>query len=639
MIKRVLFLVLIIASIRASAQITVTNSSYIYVDGNGFTEGPNVAPLFVTDAVNLTGANSNIYLRNDAQLLQGNDVGNSGIGRLSVYQTGTVNTYAYNYWCSPVGYVLESDNSNPLDNNLNNYFKPNANIFEHIGNGDPMLDPITSTIANYTTTYDGTDSPFLISQRWIYSFDAGNPLTPNDYLEWDFVSQNGTVEPAHGFIMKGNPSSEQLYDFRGKPNNGEMTAEIIQGEQTLVGNPYPSALDALKFIHDPQNSGLADLPDGATPPGMSGVLYYWEQAPGETSHYLNQYHGGYATYTISTLASGAVPSFISAPFTTYNGDGSDNTIGNAGADGTKTAYRYIPIGQGFMVEGAAGSGNSIVYFKNSHRIYYKQSGADSYFFRNNSDSSDNDKHTINENQYDENGNTIVPEDFKRFRINVDFNDNDSSYTRQLLINFHHTATNGFDYGLEGKSFTEDINSDAHWVLDGEPYIIQAFNFEESLRIPLVVNIEAQQPLRFRIFDIQNFEASQGIYIHDLENDTYINLRNQHYELYIEPGNYTDRFEIVFTSDAALDVDAFDSNSLIISQNNGLHQLSVLNPKSLDITSIEVYDVAGKRLLNGNYDAVLNRYELSTVNLGAGVYIVNINSNTNAVKTQKIIVKN
>ncbi len=86
---------------------------------------------------------------------------------------------------------------------------------------------------------------------------------------------------------------------------------------------------------------------------------------------------------------------------------------------------------------------------------------------------------------------------------------------------------------------------SHWKT--KVYSGQAYPFEEALAIPLAVNIEQQQPLRFRIFDIQNFDDTQGIYIHDNENDTYVNLRNLDYELNIEPGNYTDRFEIVFTS--------------------------------------------------------------------------------------------
>ena len=619
----------------AQTDLFVSDGSYVYVDGTAFASGPTVAPLYVTDDINLQ-TNGHIYLRKEAQLLQGSPTtpsGNSGVGKLSVYQTGTANAFAYNYWCSPVGFVLESDNSAPRNNFINNYFKPNANIFEAIGDPDAMLDPITSTIANYTANATGTAVPFEISQRWIYSYNAGDPSIPNDYLEWDVVGQNGQVLPAHGFTMKGNPSSNQLYDFRGKPNNGEMTAAIIEGELTLVGNPYPSALDALLFIHDTDNRSLADVPSAS---GINGALYYWEQAPGAASHYVDQYVGGYATFTISTLASGAVPSFIVAPFTTYNSDGTENVPGAGG--GLKTAHRYIPIGQGFMVEGAAGSGSSLVHFKNSHRAYHKQSDGNSYFFRNNN-SSENQNTTVNETQYDEFGNSIVPNDFKRFRINVDFNDNNSAYTRQLLMNFHSTATDGFDYGLEAKSDSDGTISDANWILGEDAYIIQAFSFDESLRMPLVVNVNEQQPLRFRIFDIQNFEDHQGIYIHDIENDTYVNLRNLDYELNIEPGNYTDRFEIVFTTESTLNADEFDINTLTINQNNGMHQLSVLNPKSLDITAIDVYDITGKRLLQGTYDAVLRHYALSTSGLSDGVYVVNVKSNTNADKSQKIIIKN
>ncbi|MBU2921447.1 T9SS type A sorting domain-containing protein, partial [Winogradskyella psychrotolerans] len=153
--------------------------------------------------------------------------------------------------------------------------------------------------------------------------------------------------------------------------------------------------------------------------------------------------------------------------------------------------------------------------------------------------------------------------------------------------------------------------------------------------------QQQQPLRFRIFDIQNFDDSQGIYIHDLENDTYVNLRNLDYELNIEPGNYTNRFEIVFTpEDGSLGVDELDLASLKIQQNNKVHELSVHNPNGLDIKTIEIFDVAGKRILQANFDAVKNKYDLSTLRLSDGFYVVNVatNSNTKA-KSQKIIVKN
>ena len=66
--------------------------------------------IYVEDDVDLTEPASKLYLRNDAQLLQGPVItGNSGIGELSVQQNGTVHEFAYNYWCSPVGNIDADD--------------------------------------------------------------------------------------------------------------------------------------------------------------------------------------------------------------------------------------------------------------------------------------------------------------------------------------------------------------------------------------------------------------------------------------------------------------------------------------------------------------------------------------------------
>src|SRR5690606_5522857 len=122
-----------------------------------------------------------------------------------------------------------------------------------------------------------------------------------------------------------------------------------------------------------------------------------------------------------------------------------------------------------------------IVFNNAQREFYKQSGIDSYFYRNQHDDNDD---SIAETTYNEDGFNIVPADFKRFRINVDFTENEL-YTRQLLMNFHNSATPGFDYGLEGKGDTP-LASDAYWTLNNEPYVIQAFSYDQALRIPLIV---------------------------------------------------------------------------------------------------------------------------------------------------------
>lgn len=598
-----------------SQDLYVGNNSYVYVDGTAFSSGTN-APLYVTNGIELAGTNSNLYLRNEAHLLQGNNIGNNGIGKLSAYQTGTANTYAYNYWSSPVG-------NTTANNTGNRAFIPNNNIYDHIGHATPALDPITSLAATYTTGYNGVatvpyTTPQVISSFWLFSYNPGVL-----YAEWDHVGSTGSVNPGYGFTMKGNPSGGQPYDFRGKPNNGNITVSVVAGEETLVGNPYPSALDARDFIHDPLNAGLiADAP-----PQITGVLKYWEQAPGATSHVLSNYVGGYAFYTIS---SGGVDSFTFAPFTTYLLDGTPTNT-NMG-DGSKTAYRYIPIGQGFFIEGAT-TGN--VTFTNAQREFYKQSGANSYFFRTADASSTED--TIEETEYNEYGLNIVPADFKRFRINVDFSQGEF-YTRQLLMNFHHTATDGFDYGLEAKTkFSE--NSDAYWILDNVPYLIQAFNYDMELRIPLVVEAKNNQPIRFRIFDVQNFDENQPIFIHDIHNDIYVDLRENNYEINLPQGTYTDRFEITFTSEA-LNIDqVITVEDLSIYQNNQLAQLTISNPKLLEVKQVNLYDVTGKQIFNEKNLNTEAHYSFSTKNLSQGVYIAHVSFADNQVVSKKIIVSN
>ena len=588
------------------AQLSVQNDAYLFVKNQY---------VYVTDDVNIDDANSKIYLRDEAQLLQGNgSTGNSGTGELSVYQTGNVNQWSYNYWCSPVG-----NNSAAFGNE-----DARVNLIDDAtgipSSGDP-LGLTSSTDALFIAGYDGTSSPLGIAKRWLWTYQ-----TSEQYIDWVFAGAAGNIKPGLGFTMKGNGTGltgSQVYDFRGKPNNGTIGNDVANGLNTLVGNPYPSAIDSAAFIHDADNQA-----------SITGTLQFWEQDGAVNSHVLQDYRGGYYSFTIN--AAGTVITDTPAEFRTY--DEEDNSFPlPTPTFGSKLAGRYIPVGQGFMVEGITGTPGTpaTVYTKNSHRAFAKESDGNSTFFRNNNDNNTNEVTGI---QYQENGLSIVPEDYKRFRINVDFTVDEAEYTRQLVLNFNDSATAGFDYGLE-LIRTESSASDAYFSLDEKVYSAQAFPFEEALTIPLAVNIEQQQPLRFRIFDIQNFDDTQGIYIHDNENDTYINLRNLDYSLNIEPGNYTDRFTIVFMSQA-LSVKKFDTTALTINQSNSLHQLTVNNPNGLDIKTIEIYDVTGKRISQLQLTAIENNYNLPTLRLSDGVYVVNVafNSNTEAI-SQKIIVKN
>ncbi|MDO6597510.1 T9SS type A sorting domain-containing protein [Oceanihabitans sp. 2_MG-2023] len=607
-------LLLTISSITfAQSDLFVSNGSYVYVDGTAFTSGPNVAPLYVTDDVNLD-TNGHVYLRNDAQLLQSNATlasTNTGTGQLSVYQTGNSNTYMYNYWASPVG-----QNSGVTGNSA---LMPSNNMYRETGA------PITSTPYGFVAGYDGTTTQ--IASYWLYTF-IGLPSTTNAYEDWIGLGggslpvggdPNGTLASGYGFSMKGNATGAMQYDFRGRPNNGDITVTLHPNRETLVGNPYPSAIDALEFIHDTN-----------TQANTTGVLKYWEQAPGATSHVLSNYVGGYALYTISA---GGVDSFTPAVFRMYLLNG--NVAGGPSpGTGSKTGRRYIPIGQGFMMEGTASATN--ISFSNSHRVFYKQSSPNSEFFRTSNSSSDTNSETLPQSRYNEDGNNIVPADFKRFRINVGFDNNgNDSYTRQLLLNFHATATDGFDYGLEAQ-IAEQVSSDANWVLDGTPYAIQAFNYDQTLKIPLIVNINNQQLVRFGIYDVQNFNEEQPIYIHDKINDSYINLQDQAYEITLETGNYTDRFEIVFQSQS-LSTEEFNEEDFLVMQNNNTAQLIVLNPKQLEVQSISLFDVSGKRIFNEVNLSTQDSYQFSTQGLSDGVYITKVTFTNQSTSSKKVVI--
>ncbi|WP_417557773.1 T9SS type A sorting domain-containing protein [Mesoflavibacter zeaxanthinifaciens] len=580
------------------AQLTVRNDAFIFASD---------IEVYVEDDVNLTEANSTFYLRNEAQLLQGSgNSGNSGVGKLSVYQEGNVDNYAYNYWASPVGNVDANSTGNRA-------FTPNKNIYD-------VADLTNSSLAGYTTTgYNGTSSPLNIEDYWIWKYNPGT-----NYSDWDYVGESGTVEAGYGFTMKGVIGGNQLYDFRGKPNEGEINVDVEPGQETLIGNPYPSALDAVAFIHDTNNSSIID-----------GTLYYWDHDPTANSHVLVNYRGGYGAYTIAS--DGSAESYVAPTYDTYNADGTFNSTVSPSISG-KVARRYIPIGQGFMVRGdLSAPANSEILISDSHRVFYRESAANSEFFRT---AQQNESTTTNQTtnqgiQYNSDGLAIVPADYKRFRLNIDFNE---TYTRQLLQNFHHTATPNEDYGLESNMYST-LNSDAYWTQNSKKLVTQANAYDLNLAIPVVLNLNNQQLIRFRLFDVQNFDNNQPIYIHDKVNDTYVNLQSQNFEINLPAGNYTDRFEVVFVEANTLSTDEFAENNFNVIQNNNTSELVVLNPKKLDIENIKLYDVSGKIIFNKIVKNNNERLSYSTKNLSDGVYLVQTTLSNSNTTTKKVIVAN
>ncbi|HET8754211.1 MAG TPA: secretion protein, partial [Salinimicrobium sp.] len=249
MAKTFINLLFLFIPVALLAQLTVKPSekgqeNYLYSRGN---------LLYVGQHVNLqknpagSEAEASIYLREEAQLIQGatGSSKNTGNGTISVFQEGSSNAYDYDYWASPVGNEAAG---NGLFGIQMLYFPVNQ---------------IKSLNAQIITALDGIAKPLSISSRWIYTFSG------TKYSDWNYIGDQTAIPAGYGFTMKGvngidpilvdqrqnNPGNSQRYDFRGKPNDGIITIPILEGQSVLVGNPYPSALDLSKFLLENSGSG------------------------------------------------------------------------------------------------------------------------------------------------------------------------------------------------------------------------------------------------------------------------------------------------------------------------------------------------------------------------------------------------
>lgn len=598
--KKTILLILILTTTKSVSQIYFSPSAYMYVKSE---------VLFVQQDVNL-GAGSNLYLRNNSQLVQGTTgtSTNSGTGTVSVYQEGTTNNYSYNYWCSPVGSTVPADNGQ----------------FGITMLGRPTIATISTpaTILPATTS-DGTSSPLAIASKWIYKLSSAT-----SYSQWVFVGNTTTLAPGEGFSMKGtsgtdstdpegtgvtnNPGSAQRYDFRGKPNDGTITIILGANSSTLTGNPYPSALNLNEFLFDSENAATG------------GAAYFWEQDKTVNSHTLINYRGGYDSYAPMTRTSQGV--YTPATFSSYNGDGSMNPGGSLSP--LAINRRYLPIGQGFIINATA---TGTAKFKNSHRIFMQEAPGSSQFER----PASKDKNTKKEDVSAKNTEEVV-EQVSHFKLNTIIN---NQFTRQLALAFVPEATDGIDYGMDALNMDDDLPSDVTFWLEDGSYVIQGVNFDENKKIALTAKVTTNTTFKFFIPEVINFDPNQKIYIYDALDDSYHDVKNGTYEVSVTPGVYNDRFKITFKDATTLGVENNSLKQFFISQDNINKNLKASNPNNFALKSFKLYDVLGKTVLSKKDLGTDENYTFSTTGLSSGIYISEFLTTDNQRFTEKIVISN
>lgn len=541
----------------------------------------------VDNSLRVTGnltLNGNIDLEGESQLLQdtGSTFDAASTGTIEIDQQGEGNKYRYNYWSMPVYTANDGTNYTTIAAALRDGTTPSS----------------PGAIIYNNSGYDGSISPFTLSSYWMFKYANSG----SGYSAWDQIRSTGKVYTGQGFTMKGPGapgSPEQNYVFDGQPNNGTIELTVAANYDYLVGNPYPSAIDAIQFIWDNATS-------------ITGAIYFWEHYGGDT-HNLAGYQGGYATYSLSGgVQASAFP-------------------GLGGGISVKLAPKqFIPIGQAFFVVGDALDGGQI-QFNNGQRVFEKESDGNSIFMK-------------NSNTKAKTANTRGADLRPKFRIGFDA---PKISHRQLLLTIDERATPAVDWGFDAEIY-EIFADDMYWMLNNKKYVIQATN-EVGLNseVPLGLQLSKTGTVTVKIDALENVDDDTAVYLKDKVTGESFNMREKSVQLNLTAAKYTDRFVIVFKTQKLM---AEDVNAEIlipaapqpiiegihVFMNNAIGELQIKNNSTEEIISIALINSLGQtvKTWNSNFNVRTITLPISTA---TGVYLVRINTKTgNTVK--KIIVE-
>lgn len=510
--------------------------------------------LTLTNGLNTVGAS--LTIENTGSLVQINDAAlNYGkIKYVRVTNTGVRNT-DFTYWSSPVAQSKLG------------------------GTGGMDYQP-----ANLEGTY----------------FDSFYVDAVNQY--WQSESMSNEMIPARGYSIRGpgpinaNPLSFLQVTFEGTPNNGAYSIpNVFEGKSYLVGNPYPSALDADQFLID--NRDVLD-----------GTLYFWT-------------HKTQVGIGVSKPGSGLY-AYSGDDYATYNLTGGTATAKAAPSDPDKSLNNlFIPngkiaAGQGFFANTKLSPESNIIKFTNSMRVGVKgNTGTNTQFFKTATTKS---KKTTS---------------IEKNRLWLNLYSDEGAF-KQLLVGYITGATNEYDNGYDGETFDGNELADFYSINQETNFAIQgrALPFEASDIVPLGYRSKDKVTMSIDIDQVDGAIESQNIFIEDKMLNVVHDLKKGAYTFTTEAGVFNDRFVLRYTNKILGNID-FDllNEQVIISKDK--KELKIKSEIET-IKRVTVFDLLGKKVLDKE---LLNETEFrsSTIGLSKQVGIVKVTLSSDKVITKKI----
>lgn len=441
---------------------------------------------------------------------------------------------------------------------------------------DRLSDTVTGGTINFISNdSDGIQSGAgtTISNNWIYGY-----LNGTDGNAWTYKGSSGNFNIGEGYSMKVPGGDLQRYIYAGRPNNGDYSFSLTaNGRNSLLGNPYPSAIDADEL--------LTDNPSAST-------LYFYED--NSSSHYQTSYEAGYGTYVIGvgTAASTGISGTAGLGSFSYTAPG-----------------RYIPVGQGFMVESSVAGGTFT--FKNKHRAATHLGGTSKLF------------QVKGAKTQQVSQSSSIP----YLKIGVESNIASGEFVhRQLALTFVEGNDGLFNNGYDAYLYDEKPNDAYFLTTNHKKLVINSVGaVEETMEIPLVVSVTDYANEVYFMID-ENHLPGYEVYLYDAKLNTYDKLHAGVVVKQVLKEVSGNRFSIRFKKDADLGMIGVTPHQFAIVYDK--NTIKVSHPTQT-ISKLTLIDIAGKKIEEVLGDEMSIKLPLQ------GIYVLQMMSEY-GIETQKVI---
>jgi hypothetical protein len=291
-----------------------------------------------------------------------------------------------------------------------------------------------------------------------------------------------------------------------------------------------------------------------------------------------------------------------------------------------------------------GTANGNVTMKNTFRVFVKEGVLNQSQFARTNENSFSDVYNTDSEFFPEIPN-VAGTDYTKIkkgtapyiRIHAMYN---NGGVRPTTIAFLDTATDGFDYGADGRSPSSEA-AEFYYILNDKTheYVATAVQFNIEKRIPVGFRCTNQTNFKLQVKDVVNFDTNQNVYLHDKETDIYYDIKNNMFDMTMPAGNNKTRYEITFINSTLSNPIEEVENMFVVAQDNQNDMLTLFNSEAKDITTLELFDVTGKLILKKQSLGTAPEYRFSTASYSTGVYIVKLSTTDNLSISKKISIYN